>query len=243
MNGFTRFELLVGEENLTKLSKMHIAIFGIGGVGCYVCEALARCGIENFTIIDNDVIDTSNLNRQIIATNETIGLPKVEVMKERILSINKDAKVNAYQYFFLSKDDKLFDFSKFDYIVDAVDTVTAKIAIIELAKQHNVPVISAMGTGNKLNPLDLIVTDISKTSICPLARVMRTELRKRGIKKLKVVYSKEIPIKTGIINQKTGKSIPGSSVFVPGAAGIVIASEVIKDLISQAKEYDDEYMQ
>lgn len=153
-------------------------------------------------------------------------------MKERILSINKEAKINTYQCFFLPENASIFDFSKFDYIVDAIDTVTAKLAIIELAKKNNVPVISAMGTGNKLNPLDLIITDISKTSMCPLARVMRTELRKRGITKLKVVYSQEMPIKTGLINPETGKSVPGSSAFVPGVAGLVIASEVVKDLIN-----------
>ena len=232
MEEFKRFEMLIGKDNLEKLSKKHIAIFGIGGVGGYVCEALARSGIGNFTLIDNDVVDVSNLNRQIIATTSTIGLPKVEVMKERILSINKEAKINTYQCFFLPEKASIFDFSKFDYIVDAIDTVTAKLAIIELAKKNNVPVISAMGTGNKLNPLDLIITDISKTSMCPLARVMRTELRKRGITKLKVVYSQEMPIKTGVINPETGKSVPGSSAFVPGVAGLVIASEVVKDLIN-----------
>ncbi len=232
MEEFKRFEMLIGKENLEKLSKKHIAIFGIGGVGGYVCEALARSGIGNFTLIDNDVVDVSNLNRQIIATTSTIGLPKVEVMKERILSINKEAKISTYQCFFLPENASIFDFSKFDYIVDAIDTVTEKLAIIELAKKNNVPVISAMGTGNKLNPLDLIITDISKTSMCPLARVMRTELRKRGITKLKVVYSQEMPIKTGVFNPETGKSVPGSSAFVPGVAGLVIASEVVKDLIN-----------
>lgn len=232
MEEFTRFEMLIGKDNLENLSNKHIIVFGIGGVGGYVCEALARSGIGNFTLVDNDIVDVSNLNRQIIATNNSIGLPKVEVMKERILSINKNAKVNTKKCFFLPETAEEFDFSKYDYVVDAIDTVTAKLAIIELAKKNNVPVISAMGTGNKLNPLELTVTDISKTSMCPLARVMRTELRKRGINKLKVVYSKETPIKTGVINPKTGKSVPGSSAFVPGVAGLVIALEVVKDLIN-----------
>lgn len=232
MEEFTRFGMLIGKDNLENLSNKHIIVFGIGGVGGYVCEALARSGIGNFTLVDNDTVDVSNLNRQIIATNNSIGLPKVEVMKERILSINKNAKVNTKKCFFLPETAEEFDFSKYDYVVDAIDTVTAKLAIIELAKKNNVPVISAMGTGNKLNPLELTVTDISKTSMCPLARVMRTELRKRGINKLKVVYSKETPIKTGVINPKTGKSVPGSSAFVPGVAGLVIASEVVKDLIN-----------
>mgnify|MGYP000481181923 CR=1 FL=1 len=232
MEEFTRFGMLIGKDNLENLSNKHIIVFGIGGVGGYVCEALARSGIGNFTLVDNDIVDVSNLNRQIIATNNSIGLPKVEVMKERILSINKNAKVNTKKCFFLPETAEEFDFSKYDYVVDAIDTVTAKLAIIELAKKNNVPVISAMGTGNKLNPLELTVTDISKTSMCPLARVMRTELRKRGINKLKVVYSKETPIKTGVINPKTGKSVPGSSAFVPGVAGLVIALEVVKDLIN-----------
>lgn len=232
MEEFTRFEMLIGKDNLENLSNKHIIVFGIGGVGGYVCEALARSGIGNFTLVDNDTVDVTNLNRQIIATNNSIGLPKVEVMKERILSINKNAKVNTKKCFFLPETAEEFDFSKYDYVVDAIDTVTAKLAIVELAQKNNVPVISAMGTGNKLNPLELTVTDISKTSMCPLARVMRTELRKRGINKLKVVYSKETPIKTGVINPKTGKSVPGSSAFVPGVAGLVIASEVVKDLIN-----------
>ncbi len=194
-NEFSRTELLIGNKALEKLHKSKVAIFGIGGVGSYVVEALVRAGIENFVLVDNDVVSISNLNRQIIATTKTLEKPKVEVAKQRILEINPNAKVQIYQEFFMPESIDLVDESV-DYIVDAIDTVTAKIELVIRANKLNIPIISSMGTGNKLDPTKFEVTDIYKTSICPLAKVMRKELRTRGIKSLKVVYSKEEPIKT-----------------------------------------------
>ena len=234
-NQFNRTELLLGKENMEKLSKAHILIFGVGGVGGYVVEALARSGIYHFTIVDNDTISKTNINRQIIATLDTIGQDKVEVMKNRILSINKDANVEIRKCFYLPETANEFDFSQYDYVVDCVDTVKAKLSIIEEAKRNNVPVISAMGAGNKMNPAMLEVADISKTSVDPLAKVIRTELRKRGINQLKVVYSKEQPIKISDPNvelkEKSQRPVPGSTAFVPSAMGLIMASEIIKDLI------------
>lgn len=238
MNQFTRTEILIGQTALEKLKNSFVAVFGVGGVGGYTVEALARAGVSHFDLIDNDTVSLTNINRQIIATHDTIGRSKVEVMKERILSINPDAKVELHDCFFLPETKDDFDFSKYDYVVDAVDTVTAKISIIMEAKAVNTPVISAMGAGNKMNPADFEVTDIYKTQMCPLAKVMRHELKKRGVKKLKVVYSKEVPIKP-IQNEETieeqkvsGKrDIPGSMSFTPSVAGLIIASEVVKDLI------------
>ncbi len=194
-------------------------------------EALARCGVGHFDLIDNDTVNITNLNRQIIATHDTIGEFKVDVAKKRILSINPGAKVNAYKTFYLPENSYQFDFSSYDYIIDAVDTVTAKIEIIVNAKKEGVPVISCMGTGNKLNPTLFEITDIYKTSVCPLAKVMRRELKKRGIEKLKVLYSKEEPIKQNSDNSP--KPVPASISFVPSAAGLIIAGEVIKDLIER----------
>ena len=234
-NQFNRTELLLGKENMEKLSKAHILIFGVGGVGGYVVEALARSGIYHFTIVDNDTISETNINRQIIATLDTIGQDKVEVMRNRILSINKDAVVEIRKCFYLPETANEFDFSQYDYVVDCVDTVKAKLSIIEEAKRNNVPVISAMGAGNKINPAMLEVSDISKTSVDPLAKVIRTELRKRGINHLKVVYSKEQPIKISDPNvelkEKSQRPVPGSTAFVPSAMGLIMASEIIKDLI------------
>ena len=234
-NQFNRTELLLGKENMEKLSKAHILIFGVGGVGGYVVEALARSGIYHFTIVDNDTISETNINRQIIATLDTIGQNKVEVMRNRILSINKDANVEIRKCFYLPETANEFDFSQYDYVVDCVDTVKAKLSIIEEAKRNNVPVISAMGAGNKINPAMLEVSDISKTSVDPLAKVIRTELRKRGINHLKVVYSKEQPIKISDPNvelkEKSQRPVPGSTAFVPSAMGLIMASEIIKDLI------------
>lgn len=243
INQFSRTELLFGKSAIERLSKAHIAIFGIGGVGGYVTEALARSGIGHFTLIDNDKVSLSNCNRQIIATTETIGQYKVDVMKNRILSINPNAKVETYKCFFLPSNQNDFDFSKYDYVVDAIDTVSGKIAIILKAKEKNIPIISSMGTGNKLNPMAFVVSDIYKTEMDPLAKVMRHELKKRHIKKLKVVYSKEKPL-VPLINEDTQKeiantsrrSVPGSNAFVPPAAGLLIASEVIKDLLNNQKE-------
>ena len=211
-----------------ELYKKRVAVFGIGGVGGYVCEALVRSGIGSFDLIDDDKVCLTNLNRQIIALQSTIGKYKVDVAAERVARISPSATVRTYRTFFLPETADEFDFSKFDYIVDAVDTVSAKIALAEQAFNSNVPIISAMGTGNKMDASRLSVTDIGKTSVCPLARVMRYELRKRGIKKLKVVYSDEPPIKPhGNEDLRT----PGSTAFVPGAAGLIIAGEVVKDIL------------
>lgn len=237
---FARTGLLIGEENIEKLGKARVAVFGIGGVGGYVVEALARTGIGTFDLIDNDTVALSNLNRQIIATKDTIGRFKTEVMKERILSINPEAVVNVYNCFYLPETAEQFDFSQYSYVVDAVDTVTAKIDIILRAQEAQVPVISSMGAGNKLDPTKLTVTDIYKTTMCPLAKVMRRELKKRGVKKCKVVYSTEKAIKpvgepAGEENS-TRRSIPGSIAYVPSVAGLFAAGEVIKDIIGYIPE-------
>ncbi len=229
---FSRSELIYGKEAMDKLNKCHVAIFGVGGVGGYVCEALARTGVGHFTLIDNDTVALSNFNRQIIATKETLGKYKVDVMKERILSINDKAVVEVKKMFVLPENIDEIDFSQFDYIVDAIDTVKAKLAIISKANELNIPMISSMGAGNKLNPMGFIVTDINKTDTCPLAKKIRYELRQMGIKKLKVVYSKEQPVelKEQLFNENK-KPIPGSNAFVPSACGLLIGSEVIKDLL------------
>ncbi len=224
---FSRLELLIGTQALEKLQNSRIAVFGIGGVGGYVVEALIRSGIGAIDLIDSDEVFLSNLNRQIIATHQTLGMPKVEAAKQRILEINPNVAVKTYQTFFTPENADTFDFTVYDYVVDAIDTVSAKLALIEKSKSVGVPIICAMGAGNKMNPAMLEVTDISKTSVCPLARVIRTELKKRGIKNVKVVYSKEIPIKP----TATAPKVPGSNAFVPPAAGLIIASEVVKDLI------------
>ena len=246
LNQFSRTELLIGKEALERLSKAHVAVFGIGGVGGYVVEALVRSGIGAYDLIDDDKVCLTNLNRQIIATRDTIGRHKVEVMRERILSINPDAEVTTHRCFYLPENAQDFDFSSYDYVVDAVDTVTAKLEIVMRAKESNIPVISCMGVG-KLNPTQLEIADIYKTSVCPLAKVMRRELRKRGVDKLKVLYSKEEPITPLDDSEDTcrehcvcppgttrkctqRRAIPGSISFVPSAAGLIIASEVVKDL-------------
>lgn len=226
MNKFSRFISQIGIENFTKLQNKRVMVFGIGGVGGYVCEALARSGIQDFILVDSDVVEETNINRQIIADCENIGKSKVILMKNRIFSINPDAKVNAIQKFYLPENSGEFDFSNVDYIVDCVDTVTAKISIIMKAKELDIPVISAMGAGNKLDPTKLKVCDIYKTDVDPLAKVMRRELRKRNIDHVKVVYSTEEPI-------KTDGSTPTSNAFVPATMGLIIASEVIKDFIKQ----------
>lgn len=252
LHAFSRLELLIGEEALEKLKNSKVAVFGIGGVGSYAVEGLARSGVGKLVLIDDDCICLTNINRQIIATRKTIGRPKVEVMKERVLEINPQAEVTVHQLFYMPQiADKVFS-EDFDYIIDAVDTVTAKIDIIMKARERNIPVISSMGTGNKLDPTRLKITDISKTSIDPLARVMRKELRDRGITSLKVLFSDEEPAKT-IENAQTScregcvcpkgttrkctirHHIPGSVSFVPPAAGLIIAGEVIKDLINLNK--------
>lgn len=235
-NQFSRTEMLIGKENINKLKNAKVAIFGIGGVGSYVVEGLARAGVGTLVLVDNDEVSVSNINRQIIATHKTIGKPKIEVAKERILEINPDAKVEIYKEFFEPTSREIFNES-FDYIIDAIDTVTGKIELVIRANKCSVPIISCMGTGNKLDPTKFEITDINKTSVCPLAKVMRKELRTRGIKKLKVLYSKEEPIKfkdnQGNDNDESRKKFPGSISFVPSVAGLIIAGEVIKDIIKK----------
>lgn len=228
---FSRTAMLLGEEALKKLENSRVAVFGVGGVGGYCVEALARSGVGSIDIIDNDEVSLSNINRQIIATVDTIGRKKVEVAKERILSINPKANVTAFDLFFLPENADELEFENYDYIVDAIDTVSGKLALIEQAKKLNIPIISSMGAGNKLNPEMFEVADIFETSVCPLARVMRSELKKRGIEKLKVVYSKEKALKPENNGEATAKrQIPGSVAFVPSVAGLIIAGEVIKDI-------------
>ena len=229
---FSRTELLLGKDALDKVAASRVAVFGIGGVGGYVAEALARSGIGEIDIIDSDKVCPSNINRQIIATTSTIGQYKVDAAKERMLDINPNIKVNAYKTFYSPETSNEFDFSKYNYVVDAIDTVTGKIELIIQADKSNTPIISSMGAGNKMNPAMFEVADIYKTSVCPLARVMRQELKKRGIKSLKVVYSKEPPIK---VSQIPGEKAPGSNAFVPPVVGLIIASEVVKDLICYKK--------
>lgn len=241
---FQRTAMLLGQEGMKKLADARVAVFGIGGVGGYVVEGLVRSGIGALDIVDKDTVDITNLNRQIIATRSSIGRCKVDVMKERIQDINPECKVREYKCFYLPETKDEFDFSKYDYVVDAVDTVTAKLQLVEQAKEAGIPIISSMGAGNKLDPTKFEVADIYKTSVCPLAKVMRRELKKRGIKKLKVVYSKEETQKpdTCLVRDDSGsienkeenvrrKATPGSTAFVPSVAGLIIASEVITDLI------------
>ncbi len=236
LNQFSRTELLLGSEVMESLKNKKVAVFGIGGVGGYVCEALVRSGIGAFDLIDDDKVSLTNLNRQIIATRKTVGQYKVDVMKERMLDINPDVKVNVHKCFFLPENADDFPFGEYDYVVDAVDTVTAKIELIMRAQKENVPIISAMGAGNKLEASAFKVADIYKTKMCPLAKVMRHELKKRGVKKLKVVYSEEQPItpREDIAAEvkeegKGSRAIPGSTAFVPATAGLIIAGEIIKD--------------
>lgn len=248
LNQFSRTQLLIGPDNMERLAHARVAVFGIGGVGGYVVEALARSGVGSFVLIDDDKVCLTNINRQIIATRKTIGQYKVEVMKERILDINPGAEVEVRKCFYLPETAHEFDFSQYSYVVDAVDTVTAKIEIILQAQKLNVPVISCMGAGNKLDPTQFHVADIYKTQMCPLAKVMRRELKKRGVKKLKVVYSTEKSIRPredmsiscrtncvcppGAAHKCTERrDIPSSISFVPSVAGLILAGEVIKDLI------------
>ena len=227
---FSRTELLLGHEAMEKLAGSRVAVFGIGGVGGYVVEALARSGVGALDLIDNDKVALSNINRQIIATMKTVGMDKVDAAKERILDINPGCKVTTYKTFYMPDTADQFDFTKYDYVVDAIDTVTGKLTIIENAKKAGVPVISSMGAGNKLDASAFEVADLYKTSVCPLAKVMRRECKKRGIRSLKVVYSKEEPVKSSAVLSEGGRNIPGSIAFAPSSAGLVIAGEVIKDL-------------
>ncbi len=250
LNQFSRTELLIGKEGIEKLKNSKVAIFGIGGVGSFVTEGLVRAGVGNFVLVDDDKVCLTNLNRQIIATRKTIGKYKVDVMKERILEINPNANVETYKEFYMpDSKEKILDES-ITYVVDAIDTVTAKLELVTNCDKLNIPIISAMGTGNKLNPMAFEITDIYKTSVCPLAKVMRKELKKRNIKKLKVLYSKEEPIKPSESEENTCKTncicppgtkrkcsvknqIPGSISFVPTVAGLIISGEVIKDIINK----------
>jgi len=252
LNQFSRTELVIGKDAVVKLNNSKVAVFGIGGVGSFVVEGLVRAGVGKFVLVDDDKVCLTNLNRQIIATHKTIGKPKVEVAKERILDINPNAQVEIYQEFFMPDSKEILD-SSVDYIVDCVDTVTAKIELVLRAEKLNIPIISSMGTGNKLDPTKFEITDIYKTSICPLAKVMRKELRARGIKKLKVIYSKEEPIRLQENEENSCKTncvcppgtkrkctvrnqVPGSVSFVPSVAGLIIAGEVIKDIIKNTTQ-------
>ncbi len=234
---FLRTQMLLGKEAMEKLENSRVAVFGIGGVGGYVCEALIRSGVGKFELIDSDKVDITNINRQIIATTKTIGMYKTDVMKERMLDINPNAEITVRNCFFLPDNANEFPFENYDYIVDAVDTVSAKIGLVIEAQKKNIPIISCMGAGNKLDGSQFKVSDIFKTKMCPLAKVMRTELKKRGVKKLKVVYSEEKPLKpiAGVLQDNVNKgtarrAIPGSVAFVPSVAGLIVAGEVVKDL-------------
>lgn len=230
---FSRTEMLIGKDALEKLNKCRVAVFGVGGVGGYAVEALARSGVGTIDVIDSDVVDISNINRQIIATSKTVGRKKVEVAKERIADINPDCTVHAFDVFYNDETRKLFDFKSYDYVIDAIDSVSSKIDLIVTCKENGVPIISSMGAGNKLDPTKFEVDDIYKTSVCPLAKVMRRELKKRGVDSLKVVYSKEEPIASEQTETPSpGKrSVPGSIAFIPSVVGLIAAGEVIKDLI------------
>lgn len=233
MNQFIRSELLLTKSNIEKLKNSKVAIFGLGGVGSYVVEGLSRCCVGNFVLIDNDVVEESNINRQIIATYKTIGKNKVDVAKDRILDINPEANVTTHKVFY-NKDVKIDIIKGCDYVIDAIDTVSSKLYLITVCKENNIPIISCMGTGNKLDPTKFVITDIYKTKVCPLCREIRKELKKRNIKLLKVLYSEEQPIKPENLseNYDTKKQIVASVSFVPSVGGLIISSEVIKDLIN-----------
>lgn len=241
VNQFSRTELLLGREAIVKLKNSKVIVFGAGGVGGYVIEALARSAVGTIDVVDNDIISKTNINRQIIALNSTIGKFKVDIIKQRILDINPNAKVEAYKTFYSDETSDEFDFSKYDYVIDAIDSVKSKIELIIKAKENNTKIISSMGTGNKMNPLLFEIADISKTSVCPLAKAVRLELKKRNIKDVKVLYSKEIPLKQdedtikALIEEENidKRTIPASNSFVPPVAGLIIAGEVIKDLIKK----------
>lgn len=231
----SRTRLMLGDAGVQALRNAHVAIFGIGGVGGYVCEALARCGVGALDLIDSDTVSVSNLNRQILALHSTVGRDKVEVMRERIADIDPHINVRTFKIFFTPENADDFDFSQYTYVVDAIDTVAGKIELAVRCHKANVPLISSMGAGNKLHPELFEIADIYKTSVCPLARVMRTELRKRGIPHLKVVYSKEVPRKSadGVPPESHGRHLPGSISFTPSAAGLILAGAVVRDIIGQ----------
>ena len=225
----SRLEMVIGKENIEKLKNSHVAVFGLGGVGSYACEAVTRSGVGTITIVDKDTVSSSNVNRQLIAFSDNVGELKTSVMKERMLRINPDVNVIERPVFFLQDTADGFDFREYDYVIDAIDNITAKLLLISMCKEAGTPIISSMGTGNKMDPSRFEVADIYSTSVCPLAKVMRRELKKRGIDSLKVVYSREEPLKNVI--EDNGSRAPGSTAFVPPVAGMIMASEAIKDLI------------
>ena len=235
-NSFERTEMLLGKAAMEKLASSHVAVFGVGGVGGYVVEGLARCGVGALDLIDSDTVDVTNINRQIIATEKTLGMAKVDVAAERVASVSPSCEVTAHRLFYLPETEDRFDFRRYDYVVDAIDTVAGKISLIEKAKREGVPVISSMGAGNKLDPTAFRVADIYATSVCPLVRVIRAACRKRGIDALKVVYSEEKPLVPRYVEEsgekKAGRAVPGSVSFVPSVVGLIIAGEVVKDLIA-----------
>lgn len=235
---YSRMELLIGQDGVKKLGSAKIAVFGLGGVGSFVVEALARCGVGSLTLVDHDRVSVTNINRQLFALQSTVGKSKVQVAKERIHDIDQDIIVHTYEVFYNEDTEGMFDFHSYDYVIDAIDTVSSKLMIICKAKECRVPVISCMGTGNKMDPSRFEVADISKTSVCPLAKVVRTELRKRGIRKVKVLYSKEKPIKVLESEERKGNTnrpVPGSISFVPSSAGLIIAGEVVRELLAEKK--------
>lgn len=247
MNQFSRTELLIGAQGIERLQNARVAVFGVGGVGGYTVEALARSGVGTLDLIDDDTVCLTNLNRQIIATHSTIGQYKVEVARERILDINPKINVHIYKMFYMPETADFFDFSQYDYVVDAIDTVTGKIQLVMQADKTHTPIISSMGAGNKMDPTAFKVADLYDTKVCPLAKVMRRELKKRGIQKLKVVYSEEIPTMLSpdlALSEKmdsdvdTKKRIPGSIAFVPSVAGLILAGEVIKDILRTGRDSD-----
>lgn len=234
LDQFSRTELLIGKEGVEKLQNSYVAVFGLGGVGGHCVEALVRSGIGKIDLIDNDTVAVTNLNRQLFATQKTIGKHKTDVAEERLKEINPEVEIVKHQTFYTPETADGFDFSKYDYVVDAIDTVVGKLSLIEKSKEYNVPIICSMGAGNKMDPTKFEVADISKTSVCPLAKVIRQELKKRKIKRVKVVYSKELPVKPSKSDEKTVKhQIPGSNAFVPSVVGLIMAGEVIKDIISK----------
>ena len=243
LHAFSRMESLIGKERMEKLRSAKVAVFGLGGVGSYTAEALARCGLGSLTLVDADQISLSNLNRQLYALRSTIGRSKVQVARERIMDIDEEILVHTYETFYSAETADMFDFRAYDYIVYAIDTVTSKLLLIEKAKECKVPVLSCMGTGNKLDPSCFEITVISKTSVCPLAKVMRTELRKRGIQKVKVLYSKEKALRPAESEESKGtanRPVPGSIAFVPSVAGLMIAGEVVRDLLNGSMDMKKE---
>lgn len=228
-----RTALLLGEDGVIGLHNKRVAVFGIGGVGGYAVEALARAGIGTLDLIDRDVVSVTNINRQILATHDTVGMPKTEAARQRIASISPETKVNVYQTFYLPQTESDFDFTQYDYVIDAIDTVTGKISLVMKAQEAGTPIISAMGAGNKLDPSRFEVADIYQTSVCPLAKVMRRELKKRGVKRLKVVYSRELPVRAAV--ECGDERMPGSISFVPSVMGLIMAGEVVRDLVRKSK--------